>query len=67
MAAAAGTQPGYVRLSTLGVVITLFALPCITGRLMTYILLLLALVAVATPSFRAAFAPRSRNPLELKL
>ncbi len=55
--ATAAHSPRYVRLSTLGIVITLFALPCITGRLMTYIVLLLALVAVATPGrIRAAFA-----------
>lgn len=66
-AAATAAQPRYVRLSTLGVVITLFALPCITGRLMTYIVLLLALVAVATPSIRAAFANRSRNPIDVML
>lgn len=66
-AVATGAQPGYVRLSTLGVVVVLFALPCITGRLMTYFVLLLALVAVATPSIRTAFHDRSRNPIDLML
>jgi O-antigen ligase len=63
----ADKQPGYVKFSTLAIVIFLFALPCIAGRLTTYFIFLFAIILIATPSVRTAFALRSRNPIDLML
>ncbi|MGV3491870.1 MAG: glycosyltransferase family 39 protein [Devosia sp.] len=67
MGSASAAQPGYVRYSTLAVVVLLFALACIVGRLTTYFIFILILVAIITPSLRTAFVLRSRNPMDVML
>ncbi|MDC9823608.1 O-antigen ligase family protein [Devosia sp. ZB163] len=57
--------PAYVRFASWGVIVFLFALPCIAGRLTTYFIFLGALAALATPTIRDAFRARSSNPIDL--
>jgi O-antigen ligase len=60
-------QPGYVRLGAFGVLIAVFALGCILGRINTYLVMLLVLVVLITPSLGDAFRLRQRNPIDLML
>ena len=57
--------PSYVRWACLALIVFLFALPCIVGRLTTYFVLLFAIFALITPSILSAFQSRSRNPIDL--
>ena len=56
--------PSYIRWACLAMVVFLFALPCIVGRLTTYFVLLFAIFALLSPSVMAAFRSRSRNPID---
>lgn len=64
-AAAKDGAPSYIRWACLAMVVFLFALPCIVGRLTTYFVLLFAIFALITPSVLAAFHSRSRNPIDV--
>lgn len=64
-AAARDGAPSYVRWACLAMIVFLFALPCIVGRLTTYFVLLFAIFALITPSVLAAFPSRSRNPIDV--
>lgn len=57
--------PSYMRWASLAMIVFLFALPCITGRLTTYFVLLFGIFALLSPSVLAAFQLRSRNPIDL--
>lgn len=57
--------PSYMRWACLTMIVFLFALPCITGRLTTYFVLLFAIFALLSPSVIAAFQSRSHNPIDL--
>jgi O-antigen ligase len=57
--------PSYVRWACLALIVFLFALPCIVGRLTTYFILLFAIFALISPSVVAAFQSRSRNPIDV--
>lgn len=66
MSAAAKTAaPSYIRWACLAMIVFLFALPCIVGRLTTYFVLLFAIFALISPSVIAAFQSRSRNPIDV--
>ena len=56
--------PSYIRWACLAMIVFLFALPCIVGRLTTYFVLLFAIFALLSPSVMAAFQSRSRNPID---
>jgi len=56
--------PSYIRWACLAMIVFLFALPCIVGRLTTYFVLLFAIFALLSPSVIAAFQSRSRNPID---
>jgi O-antigen ligase len=56
--------PSYIRWACLAMMVFLFALPCIVGRLTTYFVLLFAIFALLSPSVIAAFQSRSRNPID---
>lgn len=56
--------PSYIRWACLAMIVFLFALPCIVGRLTTYFVLLFAIFALLSPSVMAAFRSRSRNPID---
>lgn len=64
-AATTGGAPSYVRWACLAMIVFLFALPCIVGRLTTYFVLLFAIFALLSPSVIAAFKSRSRNPIDV--
>ncbi|WP_055048209.1 O-antigen ligase family protein [Devosia sp. A16] len=55
----------YMRWACLAMIVFLFALPCVTGRLTTYFVLLFGIFALLSPSVVAAFQARSRNPIDL--
>lgn len=57
--------PSYIRWACLAMIVFLFALPCIVGRLTTYFVLLFAIFALISPSVLAAFQSRSRNPIDV--
>ncbi|MBN9360513.1 MULTISPECIES: O-antigen ligase family protein [unclassified Devosia] len=57
--------PAYMRWACLAMIVFLFALPCITGRLTTYFVLLFGIFALLSPSVIAAFRSRSSNPIDL--
>ena len=63
--AAATGAPAYIRWACLALIVFLFALPCIVGRLTTYFVLLFAIFALISPSVIAAFQSRSRNPIDV--
>ena len=44
------TMPRYVRWAVWAVVVMLFALPCVIGRNVTYLIMLAGLAATITPS-----------------
>lgn len=56
--------PSYIRWACLAMIVFLFALPCIVGRLTTYFVLLFAIFVLLSPSVIAAFQSRSRNPID---
>ena len=64
-AAATTGAPTYIRWACLAMIVFLFALPCIVGRLTTYFVLLFAIFALISPSVLAAFQSRSRNPIDV--
>jgi O-antigen ligase len=66
-AATVRPQPRYVQFAAFGVLFAVFVLGCILGRNNTYLMMLLALVVLATPSLRDAFTLRQRNPIDLML
>ncbi len=61
MAAAVATTPRYVRWAVRAVVVMLFALPCVIGRNVTYLIMLAGLAAIITPSVLLARREASRN------
>jgi O-antigen ligase len=63
--AATSGAPSYIRWACLALIVFLFALPCIVGRLTTYFVLLFAIFALISPSVITAFQSRSRNPIDL--
>jgi len=63
--AATTGAPTYIRWACLAMIVFLFALPCIVGRLTTYFVLLFAIFALISPSIIAAFQSRSRNPIDV--
>jgi O-antigen ligase len=65
IAAAKSGAPTYIRWACLALIVFLFALPCIVGRLTTYFVLLFAIFALISPSVIAAFHTRSRNPIDM--
>lgn len=65
IAAAKAGAPSYIRWACLAMIVFLFALPCIVGRLTTYFVLLFAIFALLSPSVIAAFHTRSRNPIDV--
>lgn len=65
MAAVKTGAPNYIRWACLAMIVFLFALPCIVGRLTTYFVLLFAIFALLSPSVVAAFQSRSRNPIDV--
>lgn len=65
MAAVKTGAPSYIRWACLAMIVFLFALPCIVGRLTTYFVLLFAIFALLSPSVMAAFQSRSRNPIDV--
>lgn len=67
MPAATATMPRYVRWAVWAVVVLLFALPCVIGRNVTYLIMLAGLVAIITPSVLMARGLASRNPVDLTL
>ncbi len=67
MPAAVATMPRYVRWAVWAVVVLLFALPCVIGRNVTYLVMLAGLVAILTPSVLMARQLASRNPVDLML
>ncbi len=67
MPAAVATMPRYVRWAVWAVVVLLFALPCVIGRNVTYLIMLAGLVAILTPSVLMARQLASRNPVDLTL
>lgn len=67
MAALVTTMPRYVRWALWLIVVMLFALPCVIGRNVTYLVLLAGLVAIITPSVLMARREVSRNPVDLML
>ncbi|RYE46144.1 MAG: hypothetical protein EOP24_17110 [Hyphomicrobiales bacterium] len=64
IAAVKTSAPSYIRWACLAMIVFLFALPCIVGRLTTYFVLLFAIFALLSPSVMAAFQSRSRNPID---
>jgi O-antigen ligase len=64
-AAAKAGAPSYIRWACLAMIVFLFALPCIVGRLTTYFVLLFAIFALISPSVIAAFQSRNRNPIDV--
>ena len=59
--------PSYIRWACVAMIVFLFALPCIAGRLTTYFVLLFAIFSLLSPSVIAAFRSRSRNPIDVML
>ncbi|WP_141728510.1 hypothetical protein, partial [Devosia insulae] len=64
-ATAKAEAPSYIRWACLAMIVFLFALPCIVGRLTTYFVLLFAIFALISPSVIAAFQSRNRNPIDV--
>ncbi len=64
---ALATMPRYVRWAVWAVVVLLFALPCVIGRNVTYLVMLAGLVAIITPSVLMARRLASRNPVDVIL
>lgn len=65
MAGVVASAPRYVRWSLWLVVVLLFALPCVIGRNVTYLILLAGLVAIVTPSVLRARRVASSNPADI--
>lgn len=65
MAAAEASAPRYVRWTLWLVLALLFALPCVIGRNVTYLVLLGGLAAILTPSVLRARRLADRNPANL--
>lgn len=66
-AAAAGSAPRHASWSLRLLLVLLFALPCVIGRNVTYLIMLAGLVAILTPSVLGARRQASRNPVDLML
>lgn len=64
MAARAQIAPSYVRLAGYATLGFLFALPCVTGRLTTYFVLICGLLMLLTPSVIAARRAASRSSVD---
>lgn len=67
MPAPLATMPRYVRWAVWAVVVLLFALPCVIGRNVTFLIMLAGLVATLTPTVLMARRLASRNPVDLTL
>lgn len=65
MVAAEAPAPRYVRWALWLVLALLFALPCVIGRNVTYLVLLGGLAAILTPSVLRARRVAERNPADL--
>jgi len=65
MADVLAAAPRHVRWALWLTTALLFALPCLIGRNVTYLILLAGLVAIITPSVLAARRAVSRNPVDL--
>lgn len=65
MEPAVTTSPRYVRWAVWGVIILLFALPCVIGRNVTYLVLLGGLAVILTPSVLKARQATDGNPADL--
>jgi len=65
MAATLAATPRYVRIALWAVLVMLFALPCVIGRNVTFLILLAGLVAILTPTVLGARRAASSNPVDL--
>lgn len=61
----AAPMPRYVKLANYAILVLLFTLPCVIGRVDTYLVLIAALLVMLTPSVRAARRQASPDVTDL--